>query len=288
MGLFQKKKEEPSARVMEGFDLEWLDGLPGEEYIDQNPHIRVGAAARIGTRDYQQDTAAIRWIGDSILVAMVCDGMGGLAEGDKASKCAVHSVMSGIDSALEEESLTQDRLFAILKEANRDVQEIGSSDEDSNDVPAASGTTMTLVLIKDDLAVWLSIGDSRIYYLSEKGLQCVTKEHNYELMVEMMKDEEGFFPNDQIRPDSLVSYLGAVEIKYIDYNTVPWKLRSGDMFLLCSDGLTRLLEDQKIESLLLSGEENANALAEVLVEEASSNVVQIQDNTTVVLLTFKE
>lgn len=285
MSFFKKKKEkiEPE-RVLEGIDDQWIDALPGEAYRDQDPRLEIGMASRIGTREYQQDALAVRWINGSLLIAMMCDGMGGLDGGETASRYAITSVMTGIEKLGG--SLTSDELFDVIRETNDGIRNL----ENDEGEPLSCGTTMTLLIVRGELAVWMSIGDSRIYYLSGEGLRCVTKEHNYAFLMEMRQKEEerDITIDESIRQDTLVSYLGAPEVKYIDYNTVPWKMLHNDTFLLCSDGLVKLLSDERIEEIIADRDEHLDAMAATLVDEASSNADPRQDNTTVIMVRFKE
>ena len=283
MKLFRKnrKKTIEPERVLEGIDDQWVEDLPGVDYSGQEKCLEVGMASRIGTRDYQQDALAVRWINDTLLVAMMCDGMGGLDGGDVASRSAISFIMAGIEKAGG--ALTSETLFSIIRDANDRIRELENDDGE----PLNCGTTMTLLIVKGDLAVWMSIGDSRIYYLSGEGIMCVTKEHNYAFLMEMRQKETDVTVNENIRQDTLVSYLGAPEIKYIDYNTQPWKMQNNDTFLLCSDGLIKLLDDDRIEEIIADRDENLDVIAASLVDEASAKATPRQDNTTVIMVRYK-
>lgn len=277
MGNLVNKK---MAQFQQGVDIEWLDNLPGEEYCQQNPNINVGIAMIIGSRPTQQDSFAVRWIDDSTLVAMVCDGMGGMEAGDLASKRAISFVLDGIEKSCSlKENL--DSLFDVVARANRYIYEL----TDENGKQVKCGTTMTLALVSDNRLIWLSAGDSSIFYISSGKLKRVTKEHNYAFLIEMHNEDKSFCIDPDVRLDALVSYLGAPVLKYVDYNTIPWELKKNDMVILCSDGLTKRLSDKEIEAIVKKGKKDT---AKRLVSAAIKKGGKYQDNTTVVSLTCKE
>lgn len=277
MGNLVNKK---MAQFQQGVDIEWLDNLPGEEYCQQNPNINVGIAMIIGSRPTQQDSFAVRWIDDSTLVAMVCDGMGGMEAGDLASKRAISFVLDGIEKSCSlKENL--DSLFDVVARANRYIYEL----TDENGKQVKCGTTMTLALVSDNRLIWLSAGDSSIFYISSGKLKRVTKEHNYAFLIEMHNEDKSFCIDPDVRLDALVSYLGAPVLKYVDYNTIPWELKKNDMVILCSDGLTKRLSDKEIEAIVKKGKKDT---AKRLVRAAIKKGGKYQDNTTVVSLTCKE
>lgn len=282
MGLFKRNKKEPVPRILEGLDIEWIENLPGEEYEGQDPKLEVGMAARIGTREHQQDSLAARWLNDSLLVAMLCDGMGGLEGGEKASQTAISHIMSRIEE--ESAELTSDKLFEIIRETNEKIKCL----EDDDGEPMNCGTTMTLLIVRGGIAVWMSIGDSRIYYLSEEGLRCITKDHNYAFWMERQYPASDDTVDASVRMDMLVSYLGAPEVKFIDYNTVPWNLRHEDVMLLSSDGMVKLLDEKRIEEILSDRDKPADEIAHDLVKEASEKADTRQDNTTVIAIRYRE
>ena len=283
MLFFKNKIKSKTKRIQEGLDIDWVNSLPGTEYNSQNPNILCGAAMVFGTRDSQQDAFAIRWIGDSTIVAMVCDGMGGLNGGEIASKMAIESVMRGIES-LNEDEWSLPNLFNIIKSANYDIQEI----KDENGEIMHCGTTMTLAVVRGRLLDCISVGDSRIYYVTEGHLRRVTKDHNYAFMSELLKDDESFMLDINIRQDALVSYLGAPALKYVDYNTASWQLKPNDKLLLCSDGITKLISDEMIEEVMDIDSDDMDCIAHELIQKAESHVETTQDNTTVVLLKCME
>lgn len=285
--FFKRKKENIHSQPNEDMDLEWNGNLPGEEYDNQNAVILTGAAMAVGTREYQEDAYDVRWLRNSAVVAMVCDGMGGLEGGDVASKKAIESVMRGINDIEENEWTTAD-LLKIAGNANVDIRDI----EDDDENPLSCGTTMTLAVIIGNSLKWMSIGDSCIFLLTEGKLKRLTNEHNYSFMSRMLKDNDDFTPNPQVRSDALVSYLGAPVLKYIDCNTDPLLLSNGDMVMLCSDGVTKLLSDDDIEEILLDDtcepEGDLDSKAQEIVAAVSARAAETQDNTTVVLLKCEE
>lgn len=202
----------------------------------------------------------------------VADGMGGHAAGDVASQTAVSTVRS----LLESEPPTQPNdLARYLKEANLAVWRKANEDTDLHGM----GTTFTLIHVDGDKAAIGHVGDSRAYMLRDGSLRQITKDHT---LVQRMVDE------GRIRQDEAVHHpqrnvisraLGIDDDIEVDVSTIP--LRGGDRLLICSDGLTSMLSDERIESMLLADIE-PDPLAERMVTAA--NEAGGEDNITVVIL----
>jgi PPM family protein phosphatase len=179
-------------------------------------------------------------------VYVVCDGMGGAAAGEIASSLAVDEVMKLLTSRDGANPLPTDAEQAVAA-AN---QAIFARAERSNKL-SGMGTTMVALLASERQAWMVNVGDSRGYQLRKGRLQQITVDHS---LVEEQVRLGRLDPVDALRSplrNVITRALGtqsAVTADIFELETEP-----GDLFLLCSDGLTRELSDTFIESLLSVG-----------------------------------
>mgnify|MGYP002538771543 CR=1 FL=1 len=145
--------------------------------------IQVGCYTIIGDRKSQQDTMQYAWKGDDTVLAVVCDGMGGMSGGERASRKAVDVIFKNFaDSFVTDEAQYSEWLKRSFVEADEAVA--GLTDEAGNILH--SGSTVVGVLIKNNRMYWASAGDSVIYYLDTQGIHTVTRMHNYNLRLEQL------------------------------------------------------------------------------------------------------
>ena len=215
---------------------------------------------------------------------VVCDGMGGHVGGATASKIAVESIINYINQ--EQYATPVDALNGALQFAN--MQILGYAD--SHPEFKGMGTTACIVLIKQD-EVWIAhVGDSRIYlYLGKEGrLHRITKDHSFvQTLVdagEITDDEAEHHPNKN-------RILKALGIKSdlqpsFNYENMPIHPKNGDVFLICSDGLSGMITDSTIEKVL-NEEVALSNKGEMLIALAMQGETVIpggQDNCTVELI----
>jgi protein phosphatase len=241
-------------------------------------------AQYIGKRTSQQDSFGFSNIDDvdytvaNGVVAVLCDGMGGMDSGDRASRMAVQTMLAEF-TARESGETAWDALNQALIVANQAVCALAA------DLSQELGTTLLAALIYEDKLYWVAAGDSRIYLYREGVVQQLTEDHTYgmELDKEVLK---GGITAQDARTDpqrhALVSYLGMGELKYINRSEIPVSLQVGDQILLCSDGLFNVLSDEEI-GIILADKQGHN-LAELLVAAALHKDNPNQDNVTVALL----
>ena len=187
---------------------------------------------------------------------VVCDGMGGHVGGATASRIAVDSIIEHIGK--ERYSTPIEALNGALQFAN--MQILGHAY--AHPELKGMGTTACIVLVQDD-GLWIAhVGDSRIYlYLGkEKQLHRITKDHSYvQTLVdagEITDEEAEHHPNK----NRIMKALGIKpELQpTFNFNELPILPKNGDIFLICSDGLSGMIPDHTIERVL--GEENLTLL----------------------------
>lgn len=181
---------------------------------------------------------------DNGLLALLCDGVGGDYGGDMASKIAIKSAM----------------YFFTANDSNDYLQKIKYSLEESNNFvinhSAASkelknmATTIEMLFLKDNLAFWGHIGDSRIYHIRSGKMKQVTKDHS---LVQKLLDE-GFITHKQAanHPNKNVIMKALGDSPFVDPDISKIKLNEYERnkFFVCSDGISNLITDSELEEIL--------------------------------------
>ena len=204
---------------------------------------------------------------------LVADGMGGHKAGDYASRCAIETIVDYIGRTGDVEPVGI--LEAAVARANEMVRYKASSDEAYNGM----GTTLVAATIEGNRMRVANVGDSRLYVVGSRKINQITRAHSYvEEMVRM-----GEIRRDQARshPDKniITRAVGAEENIAVDFFDVT--LQPGDIVLMCSDGLTNMIEDEEIR-MILQGKRDLVEKAESLVNAANNNGGK--DNIAVVLI----
>jgi PPM family protein phosphatase len=201
----------------------------------------------------------------------IADGMGGAQAGELASRLA-----AAVVGRAEAEGRTgRELVVALIDDANRSVYERASGDESVSGM----GTTMTVALAEDD-RVWIGhVGDSRAYLLRDGALEQLTEDHS--LVAELVRsgrltpDEAGNHPHRSV----ITRALGTDPEVAVDVIAV--RTKPGDVFVLCSDGLSSMVGDDAIRDVLEQHGDDLDTAARVLVDGA--NAAGGEDNITVVV-----
>jgi len=217
---------------------------------------------------------------DSFLVReelfVVADGMGGAQAGEVASMTAVQTFVDGLPAGDPEEALQ-----GSIAVANRTIHDQAHADSSL----AGMGTTITAASLhaEADAVVIGHVGDSRAYRLRDGILQRLTKDHS--LVEEMRRRGQITEAQAEDHPQRsiITRALGPEPEVQADIQSVPSE--PGDLFLLCSDGLTTMLGDDRIKELLISST-SLDAATRALVDEA--NRAGGRDNITVVLFQVED
>jgi protein phosphatase len=218
-------------------------------------------------------------------LCIVADGMGGHASGEIASRLAVHTISQFFRETEEEQELTWpykvdrgnrlsiNRMVTAIKLANLKIHE----ESQSNPACRGMGTTVVSCYFADDALVIGHVGDSRLYRLREGIFDQVTEDHSllndYIKMKHLTPEEIAAFPHKNV----IVRALGMKSTVQVDVHIEQPRL--GDVFVLCSDGLSGMVPDTKLADIV-AGELELNQLCERLIDTANSNGGL--DNITVV------
>ena len=198
-----------------------------------------GVTDRGAVRQQNQDAYAARVLEDGRVIALVCDGMGGARAGNVASTMAVERFMEeffkpGQDGPVEE------RIGHAASVANQEIFARSIHDE----ACTGMGTTLVAVLAGEREAVILNEGDSRCYHINAEGIILVTRDHS---LVEDLV-ERGELTREQARThphkNLITRALGAEPVLMAD--CFRQALEEGDYLLLCSDGLSNVVNEQEM------------------------------------------
>jgi PPM family protein phosphatase len=207
-------------------------------------------------------------------LAIVADGIGGRKGGEVASKLAVDGIKNLF---LEVNALRPDEIAPFLASSvdkvNQEIFIRGQSGE-----TAGMGTTLNALLFAGDQLHIAHIGDSRTYLYFKGNLWQMTLDHNLKVY-----GERGWIPKEIVessnKSGALVRALGLSNQCEVDIYEK--QIRPGEIFLSCSDGLTGMVSDQKITSIIRENEGALERVPSLLIHEANKNGGK--DNITVVL-----
>jgi PPM family protein phosphatase len=203
-------------------------------------------------------------------VFVVADGMGGAQAGEVAARIAVDAFSHGLpDSGSAEE-----RLASRVQEANQRIWEQSRTRREQ----AGMGTTLTAAYLEDSELAIAHVGDSRAYLFRDGSLRRLTQDHSLvdELVRRGKLTEEQAAEHPQ--RSIITRALGAEPTVEVDTWTYP--VRPGDVILLCSDGLTSMVPEERVEEILRASVD-LKVAAQQLIDEANS--AGGRDNITVVL-----
>jgi serine/threonine protein phosphatase PrpC len=201
----------------------------------------------------------------------VADGMGGAKAGEIASRLAA--------SAVREEGESAD-VRELIREANRRVFERAREDA----ATSGMGTTMTLALVEDDHVTIGHVGDSRAYRLRDRGLEQLTEDHS--LVAELVRSGRLSPEEADAHPQrSMITRVLGAEAD-VDVDTFSVDTQPGDVFMLCSDGLTTMVGDERIVSAVDENRDDLERAAKQLIADANRSGGE--DNVTVVFFEIVE
>ncbi|HEV8498998.1 MAG TPA: Stp1/IreP family PP2C-type Ser/Thr phosphatase [Gemmatimonadaceae bacterium] len=213
-------------------------------------------------RSGNEDNFAVHANGDRGLF-IVADGMGGHAAGEVASEMAVQIVereLQGVKT-LEDRSVAE-RVAEALRKANRNIHDRTITEVDKQGM----GTTASVLLIAASRYMIGQVGDSRVYLLRDGALHQLTKDHSY---VQEQVDA-GFLTPEQARyhPYSNVITRCVGASPEVEPDIYAGDLKIGDLFLVASDGLTGMVDDRRLQMLLMSRAEPERKV-HALISEAN-------------------
>lgn len=240
--------------------------------------LKIASLTDVGrVRTVNEDRMFVQENLNGFVLAIVADGMGGHQAGDVASQMAVDLIRSELQTIPQGASVTErkSRLQAAIETANETIFQFASERENYHGM----GTTVVAVLADEQSVVIGHIGDSRAYKVDAAGMEQLTEDHS--LVNELVKngqisrEEAGHHP----RRNVLTRALGTETT--IEVDTADWVWASGEVLLLCSDGLSGLVSSDQMLALINAGgtlDERAKLLVDTALDAGGD------DNITVVLV----
>ena len=228
----------------------------------------IGRAAAVTdpgrTRRHNEDSFVI----EPPLFA-IADGMGGAQAGEVASRLATAALKeAGANGGGEQ------RIADLIQEANRRVYDRSSSDPNTSGM----GTTITVALVEDDRVAFGHVGDSRAYLIRRARMEQLTEDHS--LVNELLKTGKLSREEAETHPQRSVITRALGTDPDVDVDTFSVRAEDGDLFLLCSDGLTDMVSEESILDVVERNRSDIDGALRALVKAANHGGGQ--DNITVV------
>ena len=238
----------------------------------------VFAKSDIGkARELNQDYYYISQETDEPKIYILADGMGGYKGGEIASKLATDSVRKYIQSNFDSTNKEKEEILKLIKSAVEYANMVVY--EKSKEVPELEGmgTTIEICLIYNNKAYIGHIGDSRICRIRKEVIRKLTKDHSY--VQKLVEDKKITREEAKVHPkkNMLTRALGCTA--YVEPDLRARNFEKGDVFIICSDGLTNMVEEKRIYELV---KEDITTAADKLIMEA--NDAGGYDNITVIII----
>jgi len=206
---------------------------------------------------------------------VVADGMGGAQAGEVASRIAVESFGHGLKDASQPEA----GLATLAQAANSRIHELSHSNAEQ----AGMGTTLTAVYVGEQEVAIAHVGDSRAYCLRDGELLRLTDDHS---LVDELLRQGRLTPEEAVEhPQRSVITRALGPEGTVEVDTRSFRARPGDVYLLCSDGLTTMLAEEQIVAVL-RGHPRLRDAGEALI--AAANEAGGRDNITVLLIRLED
>ena len=238
--------------------------------------MRIYSATDVGQkRKMNQDYvfASEGPVGNQPNLFTVADGMGGHNAGDYASS---HAVRILVDEIREDADYNPVKVIRhAIETANTEIRNRAQEDENLRGM----GTTMVVATIVDQYAYVANVGDCRLYVILD-GIHQITRDHS--LVQEMVKMGEISEEEARNHPDKNIITRALGAEKTVDVDFFDLKLEEGCTILMCSDGLSNMVEDEKIQEIISDPEADIDQKGSALLREANQNGGK--DNIAVVLV----
>ena len=248
------------------------DEIPYLRLSKKVPYIITASDSILGSRKEQQDSYFVTKSTPlspfklTRSFAVVCDGMGGLEAGDRASLTAVSMMKLAVDKLPTKKVDIPHFYSQMLEYIDYEINHWEDLKTDRG-----SGTTLVSVIIENKRLYWASVGDSSIFLFRGNMLKKITSEHNYKTYL-----------------NRLVSYLGMGGVAYRDINPKPYYLRNGDILVLCTDGITGSLSEEELKEIIKENIDDMFQCCKKITNSVKEKNIETQDNATVVIVHYVE
>ncbi len=230
------------------------------------------------------------WLDKEGRFVLVCDGMGGHERGAEASATTINIIKQFLDPKVLNEELQDITgvdgvpseiacLFSLIDEAVDNAATVLYERNQELGLQRYMGTTVVgLVMVESEYVLWFHVGDSRLYLWRDSVLKRLTEDHS--AYAEWVNDgKQGVEPGKNV----ITRAIGPTANVVAD---IGWdKRQKGDLFILCSDGVTDMISDSRIEEIIKAGNGDVDEIANRLIDAA--NDAGGKDNASVVVCRVK-
>ncbi len=226
--------------------------------------FKVYQATHVGKVRKNNEDALIYIEPETFIVA---DGMGGQAAGEIASQMLIDTAKNFLPAIPE--PYNEDILKKVILKSNAAILREAAK----NPGYRGMGTTATILHIYNRRAYYAHVGDSRLYRLRNKIFEQITQDHSY--VENLVRQGEITAAEARVHPmkNILTQAVGAVEDITVD--TASFSVNDKDIFLLCTDGLTNMVEDKDIAKILLTSENPAESLIEAALQNGGLDNISV-------------
>lgn len=228
-------------------------------------------------REINQDYYSIPKSEDSLQIFILADGMGGYNGGEVASSLAAESARNYIENNFDKMEHTKENILELVKSAIEYANMVVFEKSQLDQELSGMGTTLDICFIYNNKIYIGHVGDSRVYRIRKELIRKLTKDHSYvQQLVEdgkITREEANHHP----KKNMLTKALGCTA--YVEPDIRARNLEAGDILVMCSDGLTNMVEEKEIYQKV---KENPETAPKVLVDLA--NEAGGYDNITVITI----
>lgn len=228
-------------------------------------------------REINQDYYSIPKSEDSLQIFILADGMGGYNGGEVASSLAAESARNYIENNFDKMEHTKENILELVKSAIEYANMVVFEKSKLDPELSGMGTTLDICFIYNNKIYIGHVGDSRVYRIRKELIRKLTKDHSYvQQLVEdgkITREEANHHP----KKNMLTKALGCTA--YVEPDIRARNLEAGDILVMCSDGLTNMVEEKEIYQRV---KENPETAPKVLVDLA--NEAGGYDNITVITI----
>ena len=249
--------------------------------------VSIGNGQHQGARPYQEDSFGFSDVSPATVstkgvLAVLADGMGGLKNGRAVSETLVAKMLE-VFNAPNVMCTTGQDLKTVATAINREICNVYCKSG-----KIESGSTLVSVIIKNGYLHWLCVGDSRLYIKRGGRLYQINEDHDFlnQILDDVITGDdtmEDALGNPQ--KDSLVGCIGKTDLDLFDYSKRGYKLKNGDLLVLCSDGIYNALTYAELCDNVTF---DAMGSCSNIINLVASKRIPNQDNNTILVLSYQE
>ena len=232
----------------------------------------------IGKRNEQQDCIYVS-VNNNSVFSVLCDGMGGMDSGRIAS---MESVRLFVDYCGRYKKHDQLWMQSALEAVNGAVSNFTVDNKQ-----LLCGSTLVSAFIEESFLQWISVGDSRLYIFRDNELIQVTTDHTYfnilNQKLETNEITEHEYMEESEKGEQLTSYIGLGGLNLIDISKEPIQLQVNDLIMICSDGVYKTLDDNRICEIF-SNNKTVEQIGNAIIDEINKCNYAFQDNYSFALI----